>query len=156
MRTIVEELPEHPFFAGLDDAAIALLAGCAVNVHFGPGELLFREGEAADRFFVLRRGRVAIEVHSPTGGIVLDTADDGDVVGWSWLVPPHRWVFDARAVTSTSALALDAVCLRGKCDSDPALGYALMQRVSGVMYERLQAARIRLLDLYGGPRDRDR
>lgn len=156
MRSIAEELPDHPFFAGLDDEALALLAGCAVNVHFAPGELLFREGDPADRFFVLRRGRVAIEVHAPTGGIVLDTADDGDVVGWSWLVPPYRWVFDARAVTPTSAVALDAVCLRGKCDGDPALGYALMQRVTGVMYERLQAARVRLLDLYGGPRDRRR
>ena len=156
MRTIAEELPEHPFFAGLDSAALELMAGCAVHVHFAPGERLFREGEPADRFYVVRRGRVAVEVHAPTGGIVLDTVEDGDVVGWSWLLPPYRWLFDARAVTPTSALALDAVCLRGKCDTDPALGYALMQRVSGVMYERLQASRIRLLDLYGGPGDRRR
>jgi CRP/FNR family transcriptional regulator, cyclic AMP receptor protein len=72
-------------------------------------------------------------------------------VGWSWLVPPYRWVFDARAVAPTSAMAFDAVCLRGKCDADPALGFDLMQRVARVMYERLQAARVRLLDLYGAP-----
>jgi CRP-like cAMP-binding protein len=149
MRTIEEYLPQHPFFAGLDEPAIALLSGCAVNAHFGQGEMLFREGEPADRFYVLRYGRVAIEVHAPTGGIVIDTADEGDVVGWSWLVPPYRWTFDARAVAPTSALAFDAVCLRGKCATDPVLGYALMQRVNHVLYQRLQAARVRLLDLYG-------
>ena len=77
------------------------------------------------------------------------TLDEGDVVGWSWLVPAYRWMFDARATTGVSAVALDGACLRGKCDQDPALGYALMQRVSGVLYNRLQDARIRLLDMYG-------
>jgi CRP/FNR family transcriptional regulator, cyclic AMP receptor protein len=151
VRTIEQYLPDHPFFTGLDESAIALLAGCAVNVHVDAGRMLFREGEPADRFYVVRRGRVAIEVRSPTGPIVIDTADEGDVVGWSWLVPPYRWVFDARAVLPTGAVAFDAVCLRGKCDADPALGFALMQRVARVMYERLQAARVRLLDLYGAP-----
>jgi len=152
VRTIEQYLPEHPFFAGLDPEAVALFAGCAVNVHFAAGERLFSEGEPADRFYVVRRGRVAIEVHAPTGAIVIDTADEGDVVGWSWLLPPYRWMFDARAVEPTSAVAFDAVCLRGKCAADPALGYALMQRVAQVMYDRLQAARVRLLDLYGAPR----
>jgi hypothetical protein len=75
----------------------------------------------------------------------------GGVVGWSWLVPPHRWFFDGRAVDEVSALVLDGRCLRSKSDENPAMGYELLQQVAHVMYERLQSTRVRLLDLYGAP-----
>ena len=150
MRTIEQYLPEHPFFAGLDDDTIAFISGCAKNEHVRKGKLLFKEGKPADAFYVVRHGAVALEVHTPERGpIVIDRLGDGDVVGWSWLVPPYRWVFDARAVQETSLVAFDGACLRGKCEDDPALGYALMQRVSMVMFDRLKTARVRLLDLYG-------
>jgi CRP-like cAMP-binding protein len=153
MQTMRELLAEHPFFAGLGDDAIALVAGCATNVHFRADQYLFRNGDPADRFFVVRHGRVALELHAPgTGHHVLDTVEDGEVLGWSWLVPPYRWFLDARAVVPTSVISLDGVCLRGKCDEDPVLGYALLQRVAHIMYERLQSSRVRLLDLYGGSR----
>jgi CRP-like cAMP-binding protein len=149
VQTIEQYLPEHPFFTGLDERAFALVAGCAVNTHFRAGEFLFREGEWANTFYVIRSGRVTIEIRTPTGSVVLDTARDGDVVGWSWLIPPYRWTFDARATEDTRAIVLDGQCLRGKCEVDPALGYALLQRVVQVMSLRLQSARVRLLDLYG-------
>jgi CRP-like cAMP-binding protein len=150
VQTITEYLPSHPFFAGLDESVIALLAGCAVNTHFRPGQHLFREGEPADTFYVVRHGRISLEVHPPAGpSVVVDSAHDDDVVGWSWLVPPYRWLFDARATEETSAIAFDGACLRGKCEADPAIGYALLQRVVQVMSARLQSARVRLLDLYG-------
>jgi len=152
MRTIDELLHEHPFFVGLDDDALTLISGCATNHHFRAGEYLFREGDPADTFFVVRHGLVAIETHNPVGGpITIDTVDDSEVLGWSWLIPPYRWQFDARAVEATRAVGFDGACLRGKCDADPELGYALMQRVAQVMFARLQAARVRLLDLYGVP-----
>lgn len=152
MHTMAEILSDFPFFAGLGDEAMALVAGCATNVHLAADEFLFREGQPADRFFLVRSGRVALEVHAPgQGRVVLDTVDDGDVVGWSWLVPPYQWFTDARAVVSTSATAIDGGCLRGKCDRDPVLGYQLLQRVAVVMYARLQAARVRMLDLYAAP-----
>lgn len=149
MRTIAEYLPEHPFFRGLDERWIDLVVGCAATTHVSPGTYLFREGGPADRFFVVRRGRVTIETSTPTGSIVLDTAHEGDVVGWSWLVAPFRWTFDARATEETSLVAVDGACLRGKCEADPELGYALLQRVVQTMSDRLQSARARLLDLYG-------
>jgi CRP-like cAMP-binding protein len=153
MQTMDQILTEQPFFAGLDDAAITLIAGCARNVHVAAGAYLFREGEDADVFFVVRHGRVALELHSPAGGTrLLDTVEEGEVLGWSWLVPPHHWFLDARAVDAVSLVSIDARCLRDKCDQDPALGYALLQRVARVMYHRLQSARVRLLDLYGSPR----
>lgn len=153
MRTMKELLGAHPFFVGLDDEGIELVVGCATNVHFAPDEYLFRVGEPADRFYVVRHGRVALELHVPgRGQRVVDTVEDDQVLGWSWLVPPHQWFLDARAVMPTSAIALDGVCIRGKCDDDPELGYAVMQRVAQVMYRRLQSTRVRLLDLYGGGR----
>jgi CRP/FNR family cyclic AMP-dependent transcriptional regulator len=149
VQTIENYLPEHPFFAGLDEPTIALIAGCAVNAHVRPSEFVFREGEPADTFYVIRNGRVAIQMRQPTGSVVLDAAHAGDVVGWSWLVPPYRWSFDAVATEDTRVIAFDGACLRGKCEADPALGYELLQRVVQVMSSRLHSARVRLLDLYG-------
>jgi len=151
IKEIKDYLPEHPFFKGLDPELIEFLAGCARNVHFKDGEILFKEGDKADTFYVIRKGRIAIQVHDPArgGGSILDTVDAGGVVGWTWLVPPYKWLFDASASEETSAVAFDGECLRKKCEDDAVVGYALMQRVAVVMYERLEAARLRLLDLYG-------
>ena len=150
MQTMEEVLGSHPFFAGLNAGAMRLIAGCASNVHFAEGEFLFEEGHEANQFWVIRRGRVAMQLESPgQGAIVTDTMDEGEVVGWSWLVPPYRFFADGRAVTPVSAIALDGACLRGKCEADPELGYQLLKRVTSVMYQRLQSTRIRLLDLYG-------
>jgi CRP/FNR family transcriptional regulator, cyclic AMP receptor protein len=151
MRTIAELLPEHPFFHGLDERWIDLVTGCATNIHLPPGSYLFREGGPADAFYLIRRGQVAIEASTPTGPVVIQTAHEGDVVGWSWLVAPYRWTFDARVTEETSLVSFDGACLRGKCADDPELGYALLQRVVRVMSAHVHSARIRLLDLYGTP-----
>ena len=157
MRTMDELLAEHPFFAGLDDAAMALLAACASNVHVARDERFLREGGRAEHFYVVRHGRIALEIYHPVNGpITLDTVEDGGVLGWEWLVPPHRWVGDARAVEASDLLAFDGTCLRAKCEADPRLGYDLLKRVADVMYHRLVAARVRLLDLYGSPSGRTR
>ena len=146
-------LRQNPMFAGLPDDDLALLAGCARNCAFRPGERMFSAGEPADRFYVIRDGRVAIEVFAPGGGpLVLETAQESDVVDGSWLFPPYRWQFDGTAITSTRALSLDGACLRGHCDVDPRLGYALMTRFAALASRRLVAARVRLADLYGHAR----
>ena len=151
--TIAQYLPDHEFFTGLDTAATDLLAGCAADNDVRSGELLFRAGDPANHFYLIRRGRVAIEVPTPGGRpMVLDTFEDGDVVGWSWVVPPYLWTFDGRSSVDTSVVAFDAACLRGKYLANPMLGYDLMQRFVQLMNHRLLSARIRLLDLYGGTR----
>jgi len=150
METMAELLGSHPFFAGLGAGPLDLIAGCASNIHVGKGDLIFSEGEPASRFYVIRSGRVAMEIHSPgRGPLIIDTMEAGEVLGWSWLVPPYRYFSDARAVTPVRATALDGACLRGKAEADPELGYQLLKRVTTVMYKRLQSARVRLLDLYG-------
>jgi CRP/FNR family cyclic AMP-dependent transcriptional regulator len=152
MRSVTELLRAHPLFEGLDAETVERLAGCAVNRHFAPDEYLFRTGEPADHFFMLRLGGVALDVVGPgERELVVDTVGPGGVVGISWLVPPYRWANDARATESTSAVALDATCLRARFDEDPRLGYQMLQRVLSAMADRLYSARIRLLDLYGTP-----
>lgn len=151
MRTIPHLLHEHPFFAGLPAESIDMVAGCATNIRVRAGQYLFREGESADTFYVVRHGRVAVEARTPTRSIVIDTTDEGEVLGWSWLVPPYRWTFDARAVGDVRAVRFDGACLRGKCTEDPVLGYAFLQRVVPVLSADLNSARVRLLDLYGRP-----
>jgi CRP-like cAMP-binding protein len=142
-------LAAQPLFEGLPDEAAELVAGCGRNVTFDTGRLLVAEGDDAATLYLVRRGLVAIEVHGPErGALVVDTAGPGQVVGWSWLVPPYRWTFDARAVEPVGAIALDGACLRGKADEDPAFGYLLLQRVSALLLARLQATRLQLLDLY--------
>ncbi len=148
--SIGEVVSSHPLLAGLPAEAVGPVAACARNVAFQPGQLLLEEGAPADTLYLLRRGRVAIEVHWPErGAVVIETVGPGACVGWSWMIPPYRWHFDARAVEPVGAVAIDAACLRAKAEADPAMGYSLMKRVSAILLERLQATRLRLLDLYG-------
>jgi CRP/FNR family transcriptional regulator, cyclic AMP receptor protein len=150
MKTLDAEVGESPVFRGLPAAHLELIAGCGRNTGFEAGEYLFREGEQADTFYLLRHGRVTLETFVPgRGGLTVQTVDEGDVVGWSWLFPPYRWHFDARALDSVRAVAFDGACLRRKCDEDNSLGYELLGRFSPVMLERLQATRMQLLDVYG-------
>jgi len=150
MQELAELLTTVPFFAGLGTVELETIAGCGRNVHFDAGAQLARQGEPADTFFVVRHGSVAVETFVPARGpMMIETIESGEVIGWSWLFEPYRWHFDARALTDVRATAFDGACLRGKCEADPALGYALMSRFAQVLIERLQWTRLRLLDLYG-------
>ena len=142
-------LADHPVLLGLQPAHLDLIVGCASNVRFNPGEFIFRAGQEANHFYVVRSGRVSVETFAPQrGAITIETVGDGELLGWSWLIPPFQWHFDARALNLTRAVALDARCLRSKCDADPSLGYELLKRFSQVMEQRLEATRLQLLDLY--------
>ena len=154
MRTIEELLGEVPALRALAPEHRDTLAGCAHNQVFEAGARIMREGDPADAFYVIREGRVALETVVPArGAVILQTLHDGELLGWSWLVPPYRTAFDARATATTHAISFDGACLRGKCDADPALGYDLLKLLSGVFVERLQDTRLRLLDLYAKPGD---
>ena len=147
-------LRAQPLFSELQSHADTL-SGCSVNVAFDAGELLLEEGAQATDLYLLRRGSVAIEVHTPgRGRLIVRTLGPGEIVGWPWLSSPSRWRFDARAVTQVGAVAIDGACLRRKTDAEPALGYALLRRISSMLVDELQSAQAQLLDLYGrGDRD---
>ncbi len=152
MKTIAELTGELKLFEGLDADQLELIAGCGRTEVIGAGAYVFREGDNAATFYAIRRGRVALEIAAPARApMVVETLDAGEVLGWSWLFEPHRVRFDARAVEDVHAIAFDGACLRGKCDADHELGYALVTRFSAVITERLQATRMRLLDVYGNP-----
>jgi CRP-like cAMP-binding protein len=149
METLQKILAEHPFAQGLEERHAALLTGCAANVHFDARQLIFREGEEANHFYLVREGKLAVELFAAErGAITILTVGAGEVLGWSWLVPPYRWKFDARALEPTRAIALDGKCLRIKAEQDHDLGYELLKRVAHIMEERLQATRLQLLNVY--------
>ena len=150
MQTIAELTAQAHDFAGLDPRHLDLISGCGRTAHFAAGDRVFRTGDPADEFYLVRHGTVALELyaagHQP---LTIETLHDGEIAGFSWLFEPYQWMFDARAVADTSAIAFDAVCLRGKCDADHELGYQLMRRFAGISLSRLQATRLQLLDVYG-------
>lgn len=157
MQTLEPILAQVEFFQGMKPEHLALVAGCAQNVRYEEGAFAGRTGDPADKFWVVREGRMALELHSPTRGVVcIGTMEEGDVVGFSWLLPPYELRFDVHAVTPTRALMFDGACLRRKSLDDPELGYQLLTRVSRLMAERLEAMSLQLMDVYGEhPADHD-
>ncbi|MGP4114324.1 cyclic nucleotide-binding domain-containing protein [Streptomyces sp. 4N509B] len=140
--------------ACLDPDQRERLLALAREVTFEAGCRVFEEGERADRFWLLRRGSVALDVHVPgRPSPVVETLGPGDLLGWSWLFPPHRWHLGARALDAVTADEFDASAVRRLCEHDTAVGYALAVAVAAVVGQRLRATRVRLLDLYGPPRD---
>ncbi len=151
-RGLAQIVMQHPFFVGLEPGFCDLISGCARNVRFEAGGYLFRKDEPANEFYLIRDGRVALQVAAPGGKPVsFQTAGNDEVVGLSWLIPPYRWSFDAKAVTRVRAIGIHATCLREKCETDHDLGYELMKRFMPVLISRLDAARLQALDLYGVP-----
>jgi len=144
-------LRKLPFFADLTPDQQVLISGCARNHRFDAGQYLFREGDAADEFFIVRHGQVALEIVAPgRTPRVISTLGEDEVVGAAWLVPPYRWMYDARARTLTRAIGIDAACLRGKCDADPALGYDMMKLFLPMLVKQLHSTQLQLLDVYMG------
>ena len=116
------------------------------------GKYLFREGGPADQLYLIREGRVALEIAAPgSGAVTFQTVGEGEIVGISWLFPPYRWTYDARAVERVRAIGMDATCLRNKCEADHSLGYDVMKRLVPILFQRLQATRLQVLDVYGKP-----
>ena len=151
METLERIIVGHPFFEGLESYYTGLLTGCASNVRFSAGTYIFKEGEEANQFYLIRAGKVALEILAPHNKtLTVETLEQGDLLGWSWLVPPYVWSFHARAIQETRAIALDGKCLRGKCEQNHDLGYEVLKRFSQLMARRLQATRFQLLDVYAG------
>jgi CRP/FNR family transcriptional regulator, cyclic AMP receptor protein len=151
--TTYELLSSHPFLAGMDPELLRRLVPWANPSMFFAGARLFSEGGQATRFWLIRDGRVALDTHVPgRGEVVVETIGHGSVLGWSWLFPPYRWHLGATAVIPTLTVELDAAGVAELCTNDPLLGNELYRRFMAVVIDRLQATRLRLLDLYGSPR----
>jgi CRP/FNR family transcriptional regulator, cyclic AMP receptor protein len=150
MESVSALLVQQDFFKELTSQQIELISSCASTAQFEAGQMIFREGQPADAFYLVRHGKVSIELYSPSRGtIVIQTLTAGDVLGWSWLVQPYEWHFDARAVELTRTVTIDARCLRTKCEQDVHLAVALYAQVVTIVEQRLMATRLQLLDVYG-------
>jgi CRP-like cAMP-binding protein len=152
VEVVTRVLQENSIFKELTPGQRELVAGCASLMVFQEGAFIYREGQPAQHFYLIRHGRVALEVHVPgRAPIIVDSLRDGDPLGWSWLIPPYRTHFDARALGLTRVMGFDAECLRQKMEENPAFGYALHKRMAPVIASRLAAARRQLIDIYGRP-----
>jgi CRP/FNR family transcriptional regulator, cyclic AMP receptor protein len=142
---------KHAFFRDLSPHQYRLLADSAMRTQFSAGEAIFQQGDPANRFYLIQRGKVAVEAWlRDRGTITIQTLVGGDVLGWSWLFPPYYWQFGARALEDTDAIFIYGTPLREECESDHELGYELMKRVSEVMLERLQSTRRQLAGIPPG------
>jgi len=136
----------HPFLAGMNRPQLALLTDCAMATHFKKGETILREGEFANRFYLVESGKVVLEsLDVSRERLIIETIASGDLLGWSWMFPPYTWQFTARAVEPTVAIFFYGTILREYCEKDHSLGYELLKRMSAVMVKRLQAARKKML-----------
>ena len=149
IQTLESVLQEYPFFGGFSEAHLKFIAANAEDVHFPERHYIFREGDPANKLYVILDGLVSVELLIPNrGATTVQTVDKGEVLGWSWVSPPYRWHFNARTIRRTHALVLDADCLRAKCEEDHDLGYEMLKRFVNVIATRLDATRLQLQDIY--------
>ena len=149
MSQLEAELRRHAFLNAFSGDQIHSIAKYAWQHHFGAGHYLIREGGAATECFLIRHGKVALELAVPgKKHVVIETLGAGDMLGASWVLPPYHWRFDARTLEQVSVLGIDAVWLRSQCETDHDLGYVMMKACLGVFIKRLQATRLQILDVY--------
>ena len=147
LQDLEKTIAEHPFLKGLSPHQCRILKDCAMFAKFESGELIFCEGDPANRFYLILRGKVSLESYGREGGVTpVQTVETGDVLGWSWLFPPYYWHFTARAAEATEAVFFYGTPLRDECEADHDLGYELVKRMAEVMMRRLHATRRQLLN----------
>jgi CRP-like cAMP-binding protein len=144
-------LAQLPFFSDLSSKQIDLVASFASSMRYTSQQRLFKSDTDADKFYIIRDGKVGVEIPAVAGEpLRVQTLGNGGVLGWSWLIPPYRWLFDARALTAADIIQLDGVRLREECERDPSLGYPLIKRFAVLMAERLQASRLAAIKQHAG------
>ena len=152
MSSIKDYLSSHAFFSGLNDDFIEFLADSATKMRIKEGESLFKQGERADKFYLLRSGQISIQVPALMGPTLdIQTLGEDQILGWSWLISPYRWSFQARAVEDSEVIEFDGSAILERCEKDPAFGYELFKRFAALMSERLDAARQKMMDQWDPP-----
>ena len=152
MNTLESVIATHPFTKDINPHYLHLLNECATYERFGADQEIFHESFEADRFYLIHSGRVALQTFMPATGVkTIQTVGAGEALGWSWLYPPYRWHFSVSTVEPVEAAAFCARTLRERMEENHEFGYTIALRVGQLMLERLQATRLRLLEMYGVP-----
>lgn len=151
-QMIEDFLSNHPFFSAMDDNFLKFLAESASELSIKKGDVLFRQGKPADTFYLLREGRISIQVPALVGpSLEIQHLGDNQLLGWSWLIPPYRWNFMARAEEDSTLLEFDGKAILARCEEDPKFGYELFKGFASLMSERLDAARQSMMDQWNPP-----
>lgn len=151
-QSIKDFLSSHAFFSELEEEFVEFLADSVTELNIKKGEVLFRQGELADKFYLLREGQVSVQVPALVGPTLeIQHLGDNQLLGWSWLIPPYRWNFLARAVEDSDLLEFDGKAILTRCEEDPKFGYQLMKHFTALMSERLDAARQKMMDQWNPP-----
>ncbi len=152
-KTSIEDyLSAHAFFSGLDASFVKFLSSVATERKIKKGDVLFQQGNRADKFYLLRHGQVSVQVPALMGPVLeIQNLGEDQVLGWSWLIPPYRWSFQARAMEDSELLEFDGSAILAHCEEDPHFGYELLKRFASLMSERLDAARQKMMDQWNPP-----
>ena len=145
-------LSTHAFFSGLSEDYVKLLSEFATEKHVDKGNVLFQQGRSADKFYLLRKGQVSVQVPALVGPpLELQLLGENQMLGWSWLIPPYRWNFLARAVEDSELIEFDGTAILARCEEDPKFGYELFKRFTALMSERIDSARQKMMDQWNPP-----
>lgn len=151
-KAIDHYLSQQALFAGLDEKYIAFLSRHAKKLSIEKGEMLFRQGEPAEKFYVVRDGRISVQIPSLYGPpLEIQALGNDQVLGWSWLIAPYRWSFQAKAELDTDLLEFDGRAVLAHCEEEPRFGFELLKRFAALMSERLEAARLKMMEAWNPP-----
>jgi CRP/FNR family transcriptional regulator, cyclic AMP receptor protein len=151
-KAIRKLLAEQTFFANLDEEYLDFLADQAVSRSVKKDEVIFRHGKKADSFYLVTGGRISLEVAAIEGPpLELQNLGEGAIIGWSWLIPPYEWHFQARALEDAGVIRFDGDAIFERCEKDPDFGYEMLKRFAGLMSERVSSAREKMMQEWNPP-----
>ena len=146
-QSITEYLSAHEFFSQFRDDDLKFLCECSSTREIKKGQILFRQGEHADKFYVVRSGRISIQMPAIMGPTLeIQAVDEDQVLGWSWLISPYQWNFQTKAEEDSELLQFDGVAILARCEQEPKFGYELLKKFAGLMSVRLNAARQKMMN----------
>ena len=148
MKAIANVLSENQVLKGLSPKSLDILSVCAGNVTFQENQLIFKPGEEADCFYILRSGEVGLVVPYEHGAIEVQKLHKADILGWSWMLPPYTWVMQARALSRVDAVKVDAKRLRTLFETDKEFEREVLKCLMPVVIQRLNALQFQLVDVY--------
>lgn len=147
-----EFLSAHEFFSGLSEDARIFLCECSSPCEIPKGHILFRQGEKADTFYVVRQGHISVQMPAIMGpALEIQALGKNQVLGWSWLISPYKWTFQALAEEDSVLLKFDGTAILARCEQEPKFGYELLKKFAGLMSIRLEAARQKMMDEWNPP-----
>ncbi len=146
-QSITEYLLTHDFFSELNKDFLTLLCESVNTLDIKKGQVLFRQGERADKFYIIRNGRISVQIPAIMGPTLeIQALSTDQILGWSWLISPYQWHFQAKAEEDSELLEFDGIILLEQCEKEPKFGYELLKRFAALMSERLDASRQKMMD----------